>query len=309
MNKKGVDHKENSRQSLSSEQREILTMLTEDYETPKNIAVRRRTSKQAVYKTIAKLRKKGYLTRGYTRGLKKRRTTHTLKPPKGLKKGVRLHGQEFNCKLIHRSRYYDELKGKRNLIYVDDNTVTLHRESIRVFCSPHRSFLADSEERAFALSLQYWNSIFSQLENRLKVIFVKGEATRVKQCNHHFANINSEVAERYNRQKKKVKLYTREDGKLWFLFDYSKSVHEDECLHSETALDDRGKVNKQLNDWRDNDPPTLSEISGLVMRNAESMAYFGDNLKSHVEAIQTLSASVKHLNRLVEALRGRNEPV
>ena len=75
---------------LSKEQREILDMITKDYEIPKGIALRRKTSIQAVYKIINKLKEKGYLTRGFNRGLKKTKSTKPFKPPKHLKKFIRL---------------------------------------------------------------------------------------------------------------------------------------------------------------------------------------------------------------------------
>ncbi len=52
---------------LSKEQREILDMLTKDYETPKSIALRRKTSISAVYKTINKLKKNGIIIKNIKR--------------------------------------------------------------------------------------------------------------------------------------------------------------------------------------------------------------------------------------------------
>ena len=257
---KVVANKVGKTQQLSKRQHQVLDMLTKEFETPQRIAVRLQISHQAVYKLINKIRKKGYISRGYSRGLQKIQTTTQLNPSKNLKNGIRLHDQEFNIKILYGSRQYKSALKNKNLFYLDDNTIRLYNQSIEVYSNPHRSFLAEDEQRATALSIQYWNKIFARLEAKLNIILIKGETTDIKQVNGHFSEINNELAEDCNKKQAKLRIYSREDGKLWFSIDNSWDLNEAETLHPGTAKQDMRNVKRFFNDIRDNNPPTLSEV-------------------------------------------------
>lgn len=277
MNIKGVEYTSKESRNLSPEQAEVLRMLIKDFETPRAISLRRKTSLSAVYKTISKLRKKGYLSRGYIRGLKKRTPTpaiqplkkRKIQPPKKLKNGVRLHAQEFNIKIIHKSDFYKRLQAKNNIIFVDDNTIRLYKDSLEVYTSEHRSFLGEDEQRATALSFSYWRGIFSRLESRLQVVIVKGEHTRIRQVNAHYSEINNELAGECIKKKVKVRVFANEDGRLWFNIDDSFNLSEAETLHPATSKGDMSRVKPFFNDLRDNSPPTLSDIMKVIKETAE----------------------------------------
>ncbi|KKM03438.1 hypothetical protein LCGC14_1774500, partial [marine sediment metagenome] len=135
---KVVANKVGKTQQLSKRQHQVLDMLTKEFETPQRIAVRLQISHQAVYKLINKIRKKGYISRGYSRGLQKIQTTTQLNPSKNLKNGIRLHDQEFNIKILYGSRQYKSALKNKNLFYLDDNTIRLYNQSIEVYSNPHR---------------------------------------------------------------------------------------------------------------------------------------------------------------------------
>jgi len=78
-----VDSKCHNNTGVTQTQKEVLRLLTDEFETPNNIAILRKTSIQATYKTINILKKKGFLTTGNVKGLKKVRPTK-LKIPKNL---------------------------------------------------------------------------------------------------------------------------------------------------------------------------------------------------------------------------------
>ena len=278
MSVKGVEYTIKESRDLSQEQAEVLRMLIKDFDTPRAISIRRKTTVSATYKTISKLRKKGYLSRGYIRGLKKRTPTPTIQPPKKrniqpptkeLRNGVRLHAQEFNIKIIHKSDFYKKLQDKNNLIFVDDNTIRLYKDSIEVYTSEHKSFLGEDEQRATALSFSYWRGIFSRLESRLRIVIVKGEHTKIRQVNAHYSEINNELAEDCIKKKVKVRVFANEDGKLWFSIDDSFNLSEAETLHPSTSKRDMSRVKPFFNDLRDNDLPTLSDIMKLIKETAE----------------------------------------
>lgn len=255
--------------ALSANQTEILRQLTEEYETPKRIAIRLGVTDKAVYKVISKLKKKGYISQSYTRGLNKIIPTTPLQPSTSLKHGVRLHGQEFWVKVLNDSPTYRLLLGRKNMFFLDDNTVKISKGALEIYCNPHRCFLGEDEQRATSLSLQYWNTLFTKLETKLNVVIVKGESTCIKQVNGHYAEINNELAEDCNEKKAKIHIYTNDDGKLWFSIDNSWNLNEAETQHSKTAKDDMRAVKRVFNDIRDNNPPTLSEMALLIKQALE----------------------------------------
>jgi len=77
---------------LTTAQKEILHLLTDEFLTIKQIAQRRNVSLQAIYKIVAKLKKKGAFDGGLNK-VRKVQSTHN-------KSDVRLHGQEFNIKIL-----------------------------------------------------------------------------------------------------------------------------------------------------------------------------------------------------------------
>lgn len=279
MSDKGVEYRGVKKDDLSPEQAEVLYMLTQEYETPKNISIRRETSLSATYKTINKLRQKGYLSEGYIRGLKKTGTGQSFQPPKRLVKytpvssgnhGIRLHGQEFNIKILHKTSFYDELRGKRNFVYEDENPVRIYKDSLEVYSN--KDFFGDDEQRATAQSLFYWGKIFSRLEARLKIVFIKGSRSCIKQVNGHYSEVNNELAKDYNKREAKLRVYASEDNRLWFQIDNSLNLNEAETLHPETSKKDMGDVVKPFfNDLRDypEKPPMLSGIMRVVKEQAE----------------------------------------
>lgn len=284
--------------SLSSEQKDILNLLTSEYLTPRQIALKRGTSQTAVYKTIAKLKKNGLISRGLKKNVS---TPSKIQPLFPVEHFIRLHGQEFHIDIIQGSRFYDELRAKKNLLIIDGNTIRLYSKSIEVYCSEQRSFKADDVQRATALSFQYWNKLFYQLEDKLKVLILKGMNTSIRQVNAHYAEVNNEIAKEYNDKKIQLRIYGTEDSKTWFLIDNSWNLNEAEAVHPLESKHDMERVKNFFNDIRDNDVPNMSQVMVLFNEVARSHSMYAENIVSHVEAIKTLSASVKEL---METIRG-----
>ena len=165
-----------SSQKLSSQQSEILYLLTKEYLTPKKIAIKRGTHISAVYKIINKLKKKGALNGTSNRGYKKKLSTTIIKKPKSLKsfkKYIRLHAQEWNIEILYKTNFYEELRQKGNSLTIDNNKVRLYKNSIEIYSG--KDFCAEDVQRATSLSFQYWDKFFTRLENYFKIIIIKKE--------------------------------------------------------------------------------------------------------------------------------------
>lgn len=260
---------------LSPQQKEILNLLTEEYLVPKKIAVIRGTTKDAVYKTINKLKKKGYISGDSYRGYKK------LKPVHGMienmiehKKGIiRLHGQEWNIKIIAKSQAYERARKLGNHTIIDDNTVRLYTDSIEVYSE--KDFLGETAHKATSRSLVYWNRFFNKLEDIYKILIVKPRKHNIKLVNAHYAEEGNELAEECIINHERVKIYTKDDGKLWFLLDDSFNLKESETVHPETSKQDMEDVlNPFFNDLREiyqenKEIPKMSDVLKLIKEATE----------------------------------------
>lgn len=265
--KGGVEFASSLNKLLSPEQKETYDLLYKEYLTVKQIAQRRGVTKTAVYKTIAKLREKGMISRGFTKGLKK---MTVITPPKGGK--WRLHSQQFDIKIIYKGDSYDRLRSKRNMLFLDGNTVKLHERVVEVYCNELMSFWGltpgDAEEESF----RYWMGFFDKLEQKLGVILVKEGVFSVNQSKAHLAHVGDGIAEDYVKRGLVLRVYAAEDGKLCMVVDQSHGVVELEFLHPKKYKLDADKVSGFLEGLRHYDgftPKFLVDSLGALSVSQE----------------------------------------
>jgi hypothetical protein len=297
--------------------------------TLKQIQIRRNCKRSVIYKHITSLKNKGFLKIGLQktpfraeRTIKKGFTfkVHSYRPtnksaPKSVPKSkplrdsptkgiptIRLHGQEFNIKLLFQNQHYQKLFRKSNTLYIDGHTIRLYKNSIEIYAGEGTSFIAENEQKATVKSLNYWQRFFIKLENNLKVILIKNRAQNIKLVNQHYAKTNSDTAKDIQRNEHQIRIFTREDGKLWFLTDHSFNDNEREALHPETAKEDSEKISKQLNDWRDHNPPTNSQLATHIGDVTANQQIFDNNMKSHLNINAKISTNMDSLGNSVGSL-------
>lgn len=242
------------KEKLSPAELEVLHYLADEYLTVKQIAYRRRTSVQAVYIILKKLRQKGVISRAYK---KLEKTDSSFK----VFKGIRLHGQELNIQILYKDRRYKKKIGA--MIAIDGNTVRCYRDSIEVYSNT--SFFGETVQHTTVKSIQYWNRFINRLEHELKIILKKPRAQNIRIVNHHYSEIDNEIAEEHEIKGLKLRVYATEDGKLWAEIDNSFNLKELETRHPQTAKRDAESVLRHLNDWRDHPRvPSLSELAGVL---------------------------------------------
>ena len=260
----------------SNAQDEVLAYLTKDYLTVKQIAQRRGISRQAVYKIINKLRKKGLIGKGSLKG----KGGVVIPTPGGLSSAKwRLHGQQFVLKVLWSTDSYDSLRSRRNLLVVDGNVVKVHREAVEVYCSPSRFFWGSSPDEADGLSWAYWVGFFHVLEQRLRVILLKEGSDSVRVVAAHYAEVGCEIARDYVRRGEPLKVYALEDGKLAFLVDQSHGRVEFEALHPVSGGRDAGSVHQFLEGLR--------AVEGFTPQfMLSSLAHIGASIEEILELVR-----------------------
>lgn len=285
---------------ITNNEKFVLELYTKKFLTVKQIALMKEVSAQAVYKTLASLRSKGIL-RKINNGVEKFESTLD-------KNKFRLHGQEWNIKIISKSNKYEFSRKKGNTLSLENSTIRLYKDSIEIYSK--QSFWGKNEQEATRISLIYWERFFIKLENRYNILLFKEGKNNIRLVNQHFAEVDSEVAKDYLKRKETLSLIAREDGKGWFNLDNSFGFNERECIHPETSKQDSEKVSKQVNDWRDYDPPTNSELAQSILQTnnqiqifTQASAEYGLHIKSHIKAIQDLGSGVTQLIELIKEIK------
>jgi len=249
-----------SKVKLTQKEASVLHYLTNEFLTVKQVALRQGCSIYYIYRVIRKLKEKGLINAAKKKVQNFESTFEPSTPstlPNSKYRGIRLHGQEFNINLLYADHRYKERTGQ--VINIDGNTVRVYKNSIEVY-SGH-SFYGDTVQKATVRSFQYWHRFFVRLENDLKVIIVKHRAQNIRMVNQHYAEINNELSQECEKQAAKIRVYTTEDGKLWFTIDNSFNLHEAETQHPQTAKQDmQDVVNPFFNDLRDQNPPLPSQV-------------------------------------------------
>jgi len=277
---------------LTNAEKEILHLITDEFLTIKQIAKQRDCTIQAIYKVIKSLKQKG----AYDGGLNKvEKIESTFN-----QSDIRLHGQEFNIRILWQDSKYQELLQKSNTLFLDGNTIRLYKNSIEIYSG--QSFYGKSPEEAENKSLEYWNRLLARLEHDFNVGLLKSRARNIKIVNQHFARGNSEICDNARANKERIWIYASEDGKLAYITDDSFGFREDETVHPITAKPDRKAVDKQVNDWRINDPPTNSELATNINNFVLGFDTYGKNILTHINVLNQMAQSQKAQTQAIKQL-------
>lgn len=281
---------------LTAAEKEVLHLLTDEFLTIKQIKQRRDCSLQAVYKLIKKLKQKG----AYDSGLNKVEKVESTFNQSDL----RLHGQELNIRILLQSPKYQRELNKSNVMFLDGNTIRLYKNSIEIYSG--QSFLGKSVNDVELKSLEYWNRFLARLGHELDIIITKNRARNIKIVNQHWARGNSEICDNSREFRERVWVYAEEDNKLAFITDDSFGFREDEAVHPITAKPDRKAIDKQVNDWRLNNPPTNSQLATHILNLTQGFENYGKHIISHTKAIKSLSNVMPELVKTIKELKNEN---
>ena len=279
------------RVELTTAQKEVSHLISNEFLTIKQIAQRRNCSLQAVYKLIKQIKKKGFLDKGLNK-VEKVESTFS-------QKDVRLHGQELNIKILLQDNKYQELLEKSNTLFLDGNTIRLYKNSVEIYSG--QSFYGKSGGESEKKSLEYLQRFIHRLEHDLKIILIKPRARNIRIVNQHYARGDSEICENALEEKNRVWIYAEEDGKLAFITDDSFGFREDETVHPKTAKPDRKAVDKQVNDWRLNNPPTQSQLAQIQAETSHNLNILTNVVSEQVKMVSGLPMTLNQLERQIKS--------
>ena len=306
--KKKVNQCRDGISQLTQIEQEVYDLHIKEHLTINRISKLRRTSYQAAYKIIRRLKDKGIISRTL-RGVKKHRPTFQ---PFLSKKGkyIRLHGLEVVAKILYKDEVYKNIFKKCNLIYIEGNTIKLHKNSLNIFIN--ESCYAQTVNEATRKCLSYLDRILIKLEYDLKLIIVKSRRQNIKIVSRHYAEIHNELAKEFNEKGLKLEVRSTSDGKPWLLIDNSKYIdkfgniielNELEAVHPETSEEDMAYIKNFFNDLRDNTSPLPSEMWKIVSvmekeiyANRKDMALLIKEIGSGLASLIKILAPNNNLN-------------
>lgn len=242
-------------------QKQILKLYVIDHLTVKKIASRRKTSVQAVYKVLKELRKRGLLQRQSLKA--------TTPPPPLVERYYRLHGLQWDITIIDQRKTYQNALKRGNIINLYNNTIVMYKDKIEIYLGKDISFNSETQEETFIQAFNYFNDLIDKLESRYNMLLRKHGYHNITLCSGHLAEVNNEMARELYLTKEYITIYGTSDDKAWFKIDYSKRQYKEaETIHPQRFKKDAQIIfGKYLNDWRDKNPMTNSQLQEIMILN------------------------------------------
>lgn len=282
----------------SKVQDSILKDLLENFLTVKQIANRRKTSVQAVYNCIKKLKKKGLIFGTCRGGLKS--TTYGGRGGFNSTKKYRLHGQQFHIALLRKSEF------RNRTIRYKGATINMYRDSIEVYAGSNE-FTADTPQQAYDSSMLFWLTFFYRIEDKFKLFFIK-DGWGFDIVAAHYEERQNELAREYKREgRQRMQIRASEDGKVWLEMDKSLNTDNLEEKHPLTALPDANKISAYFNSIRDNDVLNPHETTVIIRDILNVNKEYAINIKSHIKAIQDLNKGINEFRHEIRRFRHHKE--
>lgn len=184
--------------------------------------------------------------------------------------------------------------------------VQLLNENFVIQCYPE-SLIIIARKRYYSnnpyeTSIKAINDILDLLEwfcERFRFDFFCNGVPHLEVRNNDFNRLNDSLANKIKEDRGKFLVKIDNRRKVWV--DMSEPFGK-EANYPEA----QEKLEKITKDYLTKEVLLPSEIQGLVAANAKHLNYYAENMKSHVEAIKTLSDAVKQLQKEIGRLNEKH---
>ena len=264
---------------LTARQRQVFELLTKEGLSVTKVAQRLKLSQPTISKIKKALEKKGVSLASSTGNEPPMHSSIPLNKPivSDLYKSLRLHGLEFNVKLLS---FPDRMTKKFALdngkvVSILGNTIRIYHKSIEIYVN--RDFIGTDVNEITDESYKYLLSLLQRIESYYGIILLKDRYTNITQVKGHIAEMENELAKEYHLEKKLLQV-RGDDGKIWLETDFSNKVPELEFIHPKEFKPDCEKLTSFFNDYR-NDPEhyVLSDLKNYIANLYKSHKLTLDN--------------------------------
>lgn len=270
---KGFTNKVYKHRGLSATQADILKACSQ-FLTINDMVKSRKTSRNAVYKTIKILLAKGLIERssrgiyGLTEAGKK--GLHSFI---GLRYNLRQHNFAIKVKVLESPKNWDKRRSQILTMPYFNKRVQLKNNYYDLLSFGKIQLKVTSQSVIFRLPTIYapnideaiiqtmetlYNAI-PKVENLFKIKLIKDYKGNITIISQEYARLNDSLAKIYKKEDNKLYI-TDEEGKIWLIADYSLSTNELEAISPNKADEDMRIVHAFLNDLRKN-PTTFTEMT------------------------------------------------
>ena len=300
---------------MKEDKKVILHLIVSEINKGKNpakISKENNIKKQTLQYYLRQLKKDGVIVKegyGVWKVLKE-----VSKIPKGTSPKKQIRGHAFIWKVKSKeidwekrlkknniSYQYVGIKGNVPRILFKDKKIWLTKKGLTIY--EPKSFFSQSSMTSKGMAVWELDKTIKALGRYLKIDIGGYQFTTSRE---HYAMLDNELARQYDNNGEKL-CVRRKNGSAWMWVDFSHGVNELE--------NDEPVVNRQAQKWFNNMKETKFEVTptfileafnktnNIAMQNAKNHSYYAENMRSHIEAIQTLSQTVKELKEEVKRLR------
>jgi hypothetical protein len=198
------------------------------------------------------------------------------------------YGVKFDAEVVWDYLFkFEEIRLNKYVSYkridLDTAIVKVFRKSILVTLRASKEIIDRSVKESEALAISMVDDVISRLPTSIKVSNRKVTNTHNAFVNHPFAK--KEVQVSINNEKR-------------FIFDNSKGNPEFEAIHPDFAITDSVAIEDDIVSLIDKGL-SRDYLAHALNELIKDRYFHAENMKSHVEAIQTLSSTVKELKNQI----------
>lgn len=291
---------------------ETLKMLQQNHSVSE-ISRYRKVSRQAVYKKLSSLIKKGLVTKDdygvYNLTQKGIEGLHSLV---GLRYKLRQHNLHFKIKIQESPKNWNLRRQELRQLPYFNKTLKLKNNEQELFNfgklqikTTSKSIIikmptiySKSWESSLIQSIQILEDCIPKIEEMFKVKLIRGFRADIKVISNEYAIIQSTLAKLYRSEGSRIYL-TGDDGKIWLITDFSFSEDELEVIHPDKATDDLDAIAPFFNDLRKN-PTTLSNIREETIGVLNTAKALVQNEVKHQRVLDEILLTFKRVNERLD---------
>lgn len=257
--------------------RQMLTLLTEDFLSFKQVIKQLNLSKRTAYRYLEEMKNAGVITGNSWMGFtKKSCAKNDQAPSEGggtnylkniysrtiVRPLLRYHGIEFLIRLSY------ETKHKRRVVKYKGSTIIFKGKTISIY-SRENQFEGYSVSEIEQNMLDFfWKHYFPLVEARYNIPFLKEGKTNIEIVNGHIEEYDSETGMWMKKNDMKRYKCRGRDGKVWLEYDESFNGSNMEVKHPELHTDDAKMLfDKFHNEIRDGYPSPKEQMEFAIKSN------------------------------------------
>uniref|UniRef100_A0A6M3LNM8 Uncharacterized protein n=1 Tax=viral metagenome TaxID=1070528 RepID=A0A6M3LNM8_9ZZZZ len=182
-----------------------------------------------------------------------------------------------------------------------DYAIQFHKESIIVIL--RKQYHGTDAYDCFIKGMTDFLNIYDYITQMFQFEFFADGIPQAMVRSQHTVKLYDAIAKNSKRNGGVFEVW--HDGKLRMLIDKSHPTGI-EAIHREHTTQDIDRYVRVVEDVIVNNPPNLTELSGVVYGVAQNQQMYAENIINHIQAIKDLGAGVRELTKLIKELKGGN---